>query len=701
MNRQKLHTEKLLKKVKIKLIIMKKNTIKKTIYFAIFQVLLLSFAYGQETNSLTFFKNTRQEIKPIFLNLPINEIKPLGWIKAQMQQDIAQGFVGKLDELVPKIIKEDIYKTAQRKSKTDIPNAGTQVLTGAAWEISMQWWGGETQGNWWDGFMRNAFMINDKKAMAKADSFINRILASQDEDGYLGVYGKELRYKQEGDNGELWTQTTLFRLLLGYYELTQQKKVLEAVEKAMALTMSKYNANAKSPFKANTDFGGLTHGLMMTDVCETLHRITGNKKYNDFAVYLYQEFSTYPNERNYNDMRYEYLMDADTLFVGHGAHTYEHLRSLLLAYYSTDYPQLKNAYANALHKINFCLLPGGAGIGDEWIGGRIANPDSTAAEYCGMLELRNFYNDALQKTGLPAFADKAEILTFNSMQGARYGDGKGLTYCKTDNCIQLNKKSPNSGFKEEDVRYKYSPTHADAAVCCNPSYGRNLPYYVSNMWMKTADGFAAVLFGPSKLQSTYNSVPISITEATTYPFSDAVELMITTGEAVEFTIYIRKPNWVADMNIQVAGASVKEADGFYKVTKKWKTGDKIHVAFQNNIQPVQAFNNETFLQRGAIVYAYNIPSKNEVVKNYPIDSFEDFMVQHTDETYKNFVFIAVEKNNAFGFSYFADTKSNNDWYSNKTYLTGKVLNTQTNTVQPIKLIPMGIAILRKVTFKIN
>ena len=680
---------------------MKKTIINKVIFLTILQVLLLNFAYGQEKNSLSFFNNPRQEIKPLFQNVPLNEIKPMGWIKAQMQQDITQGFVGKLDELVPKIFNEDIYKTAQRKSKTDIPNAGTQVLTGAAWEISMQWWGGETQGNWWDGFMRNAFMIADKKAMAKADSFINRILASQDVDGYLGVYGKELRYQQEGDNGELWTQTTLFRLMLGYYELTKNKKVLQAVEKAMALTMSKYNATAKSPFKANTDFGGLTHGLMMTDVCETLHRITSNTKYNDFAVYLYKEFSTYPNDRNYNDMRYEYLLDADTLFVGHGAHTFEHLRSLLLAYYATNYPQLKTAYNNALHKLNYCLLPGGAGIGDEWIGGRIANADADAAEYCGMLELRNFYTSAMQKTGITEFADKAELLTFNDMQGARYSDGKGLTYCKTDNCIQLNKKSPHSGFKDEDVRYKYSPTHADAAVCCNPSYSRNLPYYVSNMWMKADDGFAAVFFAPSKLNSTYNAVAVSITEETNYPFSDAIDFIITAAAPVEFTVYIRKPNWATSMKIDAAGASVKDSNGFYRVTKKWKMGDKIHTTFQNNIQPVQALNNETFLQRGAIVYAYNIDSKNEVVQKYPVSGFTDFMVQHTNDSFKNIVLNTAEKKNAFGFSYFPDTKSNNNWYSNKTYLSGKIFNSKTNSLLQIKLVPMGTAVLRKVTFKIN
>ncbi len=649
--------------------------------------------------TLSFFKNKFAAIKPVFENLPFNQIKPAGWIKLQLEQDLSQGFVGHLDELVPKIIKEDIFNTARRKSKTDIPNAGTQVMTGAAWEISMQWWGGETQGNWWDGFIRSAFLTNNKAAMQKAINFVNHKIAAQDSDGYMGIYGKNLRYQHEGDNGELWAQTTLFRVLLGYYEMTGEKKVLQAVERAMALTMSRYNDNSVSPFKAKTDFGGLTHGLMMTDVCETLYRITDNKRYNDFAVYLYKEFSTYPNDKNYNDVRYEYLQDSSSLFVGHGAHTYEHLRSLLLAYQCTGYLELKTAFENALHKLNYCLLPGGAGIGDEWIGARKANADSTAAEYCGMLELRNFYNSALQKTGNVKYADDAEKLTFNDMQGARLSDGKGITYCKTNNCSQLDYTSPFSGFKEKDPRYKYSPTHSDAAVCCNPSYGRNLPYYVSNMWMKAKDGVAAVLYGPSVLSTTINGVEVKINEQTNYPLSDNIDFSIAVSKPTIFPVYFRKPLWCKKVTVTVTGADIREINGYIVVNKKWKSGDIVRLSFENDVQPIQTFTNEIGLQRGAIVYALSIQGQQKIVRDYKTGGFKDVLILPVNKSYLDFK-IANTKS-GLGFTYFTDEKNNNPWYNGNTYLAGTVFIPITNKPQEIKLVPMGGTILRKVTFKTN
>jgi DUF1680 family protein len=396
-------------------------------------------------------------------------------------------------------------------------------------------------------------------------------------------------------------------------------------------------------------------------------------------------------------VRYGYLLDSTSLFVGHGAHTYEHLRSLLLAYQTTGYPELKTAYNNALHKLNYCLLPGGAGIGDECIGARKANADTDGAEYCGMLELRNFYNSALQKTGDVKYADDAEKLTFNDMQGARLSDGKGLTYCKTNNCIKLDYTSPHSGFKEKDPRYKYSPTHADAAVCCNPSYGRNLPYYVGNMWMKAQDGVAAVLYGPSVLTTNINGVAVKINQQTNYPLSDKIDFNITVSKPAMFRIYFRKPNWCKKMMVEIAGAVISESNGYWVANKKWKNGDVVHVSFENEVQQIQTFNNEIAIQRGAIVYAQSIPYQQKMVRDYKTGGFKDILALPVNTSVPSFKMIDLGKKNGTGFKYIPNEKTN-PWYNGDIHLTATVFNTATNKAETIDLIPMGSTVLRKVTF---
>ena len=406
-----------------------------------------------------------------------------------------------LDELYPGIKADDLYYTARRGGMEDVPEMGDLELTGAAWEASIMWWNAETIGNWWDGFVRHAFLTGDSLAIAQSRAIANNLLASQDPDGYIGIYKKNLRYQHEGSNGELWAQTTAFRMLLAYYELTGEKAVLDAVEKAMAVTMKQYSDKARHPFQLKNAFGGVTHGLMLTDVCDVLFRITGKKAYQDYSTYLYQAFSRYNINRAFNDLRYPFLLKKDEPFTGHGVHTYEHLRSLLSAYYATGYGELDTAFQTAMQKLEPCLLPSGAGHAMEWIAGLDANATETATEFCSMLELRNFFGMAAQHTGSTDYADKAEKLTFNGILGFRNSDGTAITYGKHDNCYRLDGKSLDG--EENEPRYKYSPTHSEPAVCCAPNYARNFSYYLDQMWGKTPDGFAAILYGPSKLQTTF------------------------------------------------------------------------------------------------------------------------------------------------------------------------------------------------------
>lgn len=109
--------------------------------------------------------------------------------------------------------------------------------------------------------------------------------------------------------------------MLAYYEFTNNEKVLNAVQHAMALTMKKYSEDGKNPFDLKNAFGGVTHGLMLTDVCETLFRITGNLKYQAYATYLYKAFSTFSINRSFNDLRYPYLIEKDSMFQGHAVHS--------------------------------------------------------------------------------------------------------------------------------------------------------------------------------------------------------------------------------------------------------------------------------------------------------------------------------------------------------------------------------------------
>lgn len=643
-----------------------------------------------DSGLLAFFKNKREPINPEFEVLPTGSNKPNGWILDIMKEDLETGLVGALDELYPGIQKDDLYNTARRGGIEDVPEMGDLVLTGAAWEASIMWWNAETIGNWWDGFVRHAFLTDNQKSIRESEEIVENLLASQDEDGYIGIYKENLRYQHTGSNGELWAQTTAFRMLLAYYEFTNDERVLDAVERAMEVTMTNYGENSRNPFLLENAFGGVTHGLMMTDVCETLFRITGKQEYQDYAVFLYQAFSTYSINRSFNDLRYPYLMEKDSAFTGHAVHTYEHFRTLLNAYYATGYVELEEAYSNALHKLDAVLLPSGAGHGNEWIAGVEADPTFTSTEFCTMLELRNFFGSAFQKTGDVSYADQAERLTFNGILGFRNEDGTAITYGKPDNAYILDGHHHGEEGKSEDTRYKYSPTHSEPAVCCAPNYARNFGYYIDYMWMKTERGLAALMYGPSTLMTRINGVDVTIIQETNYPFEDQVKFTIRVSEESTFTLKFRKPSWSTSTELSGAGAEISEDDSYFSVTKAWSGTEELSLVFENDIKLKHFDEDDIYVQRGPLVYSYPIPHREEVIKEYDNSKFSDYYVYPVDDTFKELM-LSDE------FELVELTEPKYTHYSGKLPVA-PLINVSGNG-KNYQLVPMGTTKLRRVTFK--
>lgn len=657
------------------------------------QVDQVKASIGDDSKMLVFFDQPQAGIKPAFTSLPQGSTKPKGWIHEMMVNDLKRGMVGALDELYPGIKKDDLYRTARRAGLEDVPEMGDLVLTGEAWEQSIMWWNAETAGNWWDGFVRHAFIIGDETSRKQAQAIVDNLIESQDKDGYIGIYQPNLRYQHKGSNGELWAQTTAFRTLLAYYEITGDARALRAVEKAMKLTMKEYGPEGRHPFLLENAFGGVTHGLMITDVCEVLHRITGEPAYQDYATWLYKAFSTYNINRAFNDLRYPFLLHKDSLFTGHGVHTYEHIRTLVNAYYHTGYAELGTAYEHAVFKLNQVILPSGAGHGNEWLLGMPADPNTTSTEYCCMLELRNSLSSIFQKTGDIRFADQAEKLTYNAMLGSRNEDGTAMVYGKGDNCFVLDGQHHGADGSHADPRFKYSPTHSDPAVCCAPNYARNLPYFLDQMWLKAEDGFVAAMYGPSILETEVNGVKVSIHQNSDYPFHDVLRFDVFVEEPVEFALYFRKPHDLKNMFINIKGGweDVKKDGGTYTqegdfsvVRKKWYNGEPLGIILRHEMKEKSLPNGEVYVQRGPIVYALPIPHENKTIKEYGLKGFKDYYSLPQNELHRS---LQIPRDADFVFNGEKGHK-----------LEGKFWNAERESIQTVELVPMGKTVLRRVSF---
>ncbi len=620
-------------------------------------------------------------IEPAMQPLSFGSVQPQGWLKNELQRNLA-GFTGHLDSLAPDLIlKDDIYGKARLTKQVKSKDVGA-IGEGGDWQAQFLWWNSETQGNWLDGLVRSAILANDSQMISKAEAIIRRLLATQDADGYIGIYDKDLRYNFEDENGELWSKASLYRALLAWYEYSKDKAVLDAVVKATQNVFEHYPINKSHPFYSKNPYaGGLTHGLVFTDVLERLYFLTGQKKYLDYCVFLYNDFSA--QELN-EDAQLKKLLDTSLTLKAHGVHTYEHLRPLAAAYYTSGNVDYKLAIDHFLKKIEATTTPSGALAGDEFIGGRKGDATETGYEFCSLQEGMAGWISMLEKTGEISYAAKAEKILFNAAMGATHPNESAICYLKTDNSFILAGGKNGDTTDKHQTRYRYSPVHKEAAVCCVPNAGRIIPYYVQSMWMKDKDGLVATLLGPCEVSVELGNRRISIREETGYPFEDNTRFSIVTDSPGEFTIKVIKPVWAKSVK---ASVPFTEANGYLVFRKSWNANDEFELSFDKEVIKRNALNAEVYFEYGPLVLCREIPGVQTITKRYAVGGLQESTYKHLDSVGRMYSSAPISPKI--------------DVMRLPPVFSTKMFNPLTRKDEPVQLVPMFHTILRQVTFKVK
>ena len=619
-------------------------------------------------------------VTPTLISLRFGTIQPRGWILQQMRRDLDRGFAGCLDELCHEASSDIFVSGRNRPGK---PNAGNAA--GDAW------WNGETEGNWHCGHFMLACLTRDPRAMKKAKDYADHILAGQDADGYVGIFSPELRYQGRGD---LWTQTCLFRGLLAYADATGDERIFRAVRRAVDRTIEGYAGCRKIAFTQ--------HDVMFCDVLEQLHGRTGDRRYLDFGLRLYSECPklqaflqspevTQPGGRVafnacYND--------------GHGATVTEAMRIPLWLWTATGDERFLRLGRQAVAAMDRWVMPSGALVSMESVD-RPPRPWDVGYEYCTIFEREFTLLSAFQKLGDAAFAEAVEHLWFNAAQGSRVPDGTAVLYCSTENRLSVN--------DEMGRRQRFSPTHQQVAVCCCPNASRVASYYTAAMWMcprGVEPAIAAVLYGPSHVTTDIAGSTVSIEEKTLYPYSGDVEVIVRPAQPVTFCLWLRNPAWSRATQVACPGAEARLADGFWRVHKRWKTGDRVAIRFDQAIREVPALGGEVAFQYGPLLYVLPVPGTVKTVKTYRKGVFQDYLMSANEGASRKLGLPASQRDNAFGFvarqRAATGTDPDRPLDDPPLVLEGKLVSAPDGVPVPVALVPMGAAIarLRRVTFPV-
>jgi len=555
---------------------------------------------------------------PAFDVLPLGAVRPLGWLRAQLRRDLDRGFAARLDRLTVHAA-HDLFR--ERIPSSAEPRA---------------WWDAETRGNWLWGYVMMAHLAGLPEHQARIADLMAGLLATQDADGYLGIYAPDTRYRHaDGENGELWAQSRALLPLIAHYEATGERGVLAAVRRAVDLTLRQYSGDRRYFRRGDRllrdSLTGLTHGLCYLDVLEWLHDATREPAYAQAGIRFYEEFSSMPQPFPNDDFALQNLTEPRQLFRGHAVHTAEHLRALLWVSGLAPDRVPPSAVEAAIRRLGLYRLPSGALLGDENVHG-MPMPEA-AYENCTLTELAFSLAGAVQRLGRADLGDWLETLAYNAVQGARLPDGRAIAYLSADTRTWATASRLDSySMGAAGLRFKYSATHDDVACCCNPNAVRFLPQFVSRMWMRLPSdgGFAAIAYGPCELKVTLGDVGVTILEETDYPFSDSIDFVVSPERAVEFSLVFRRPDWAGDMDVAVPGADAVCADGWCRIRKTWKSGDRVRVTFVWKVRSEPYANGEVAVLRGPLQYAVPLDHRLDIIRDYEVEGFHDYDVYPVD-----------------------------------------------------------------------
>jgi len=208
----------------------------------------------------------------------------------------------------------------------------------------------------------------------------------------------------------------------------------------------------------------------------------------------------------------------------------------------------------------------------------------------------NQFEKALARTAGPETCNSYNMLKlteglFRAEPVARYADYYERTMYNHILSSQDN-DSPEGGFvyytQLRPLSYRvFSKVH-EHFWCCVGTGLENHVKYGKFLYAHSANALYVNLFVPSTV--VWKEKDITLAQKTRFPSEEGIQFTIQTPkESVEFTLRIRKPEWVAGNALAVSVNGAKESltaadDGYIALTRAWKNGDAVSVSLPMRIR---------------------------------------------------------------------------------------------------------------------
>lgn len=514
------------------------------------RIILVTLLFVISVNCVAQVKSVSpiQVVQNPLAPLAPGEIKPTGWLKdwAVAAKD---GIVGHLDEYdSPLSWKDNLF--AKAWNANEIPYDARKVNPdGTGWPI-------EQSAYWLDGALRLGYILDDQTLINKIEKRLDIVVDGVNNGGDSFIYWVKGKPKDDFDG---WAHSHMGRALVAYYQKTKKKEILDALV---------------SVYKDYIPYGpldGHVTALCNIDPMLETYAFSGNNRI------LANVKTAMDSVNNIIDG----WSNKSEFFSGHMVVMYENTRLPSLLYpWTGDKKYLDATFNQYSWMKERGMQPYGVLAGMEHECGTGAfRKTETCNVACHLWNDMWFY----RITGNGKWGESAELAFFNAAKGPVDRDFRSASYWQWPNRIIGSINTAEAYNYPYCAGNEWSRFGFANTLCCVANLCRPIPFYVTNMWMKTSDnGLAATLYGPCEVNTQLGNNTIHINCETDYPFNENITVHINPSAPATFPVHFRIPEWCTKPVLSVNGSAQKlkvDVNGFVKVIKKWSKGDLVILQF--------------------------------------------------------------------------------------------------------------------------
>jgi len=509
--------------------------------------------------------------------LPLGAIKPAGWLRRQLEIQ-AKGLSGHLDEFLPDVAESS-------------------------------WIGGKAEGwergpYWLDGFIPLAIHLDNADFKARAQKWIDYILKTQKEDGWLGPLKGNPDPNSRLSQFDVWPRFILLKAMTQWQEATGDTRILPAMSRFLRRLDQVLDEKPLAEW-ARVRWADLSLSIYW------LYDRTREPWLLDLAAKVQKQGldwtklgRDYPYHEKVTRTELEKFRDAaggqwinDHFGATHGVNIAMGVKAP--GVWSRQGGDFAAALSLLQHLDRYHGQATGMFAADEHVAGR--HP-SQGTELCAVVELMFSIENLLAIKPHVGLADRLESVAFNALPATFSDDMWTHQYDQQVNQVvcKISKERIYSNNGPESNLFGLEPTFG----CCLANMHQGWPKFASHLWMKTKDnGLIAFSYAPSDIKTKNAEVKVR----TDYPFNEKISISVNAPKVARFPLQLRIPEWAEGATVSIANKEEKAKPGtFHRINRRWSGETQITLTLPMKVRTERRFNDAVTIKRGPLLFALQI-----------------------------------------------------------------------------------------------